>query len=88
MLAVFAMIQRMASLRPMAPRPRGDLTDAQRRKIDKAAKACDDAQAIYRAVVLAAMAEGASFAEVSKATGLSTNTLQRWKRESTVGDAP
>lgn len=29
------------------------------------------------------MAEGASFAEVAHATGLSTNTLQRWKREAT-----
>jgi transposase-like protein len=72
----------------MAPRPRGELSDAQRRKISKAAKAVDDAEAAYRAVVLAAMEAGASFAEVSKATGLSTNTLQRWKREAGVGTAP
>jgi uncharacterized protein YerC len=70
----------------MTPRPRGELSDAHRRKIEKAAKAVDDAQATHRAAVLAAMEDGASFAEVSKATGLSTNTLQRWKREADVGD--
>lgn len=88
MLAVIATIHRMATLRHMAPRPRGELSDAQRRKITKAAKAVDDAEVAYRAVVLAAMEDGASFAEVSKATGLSTNTLQRWKREAGVGTTP
>lgn len=34
----------------------------------------------YRAAVVRALAEG-SFNEVSKATGLSKDTLQRWKRE-------
>lgn len=44
---------------------------------DKRAKA----EAAYRAEALTALAEGASFAEVAAFTGLSTNTLQRWKRE-------
>lgn len=41
----------------------------------------DQAYENYRARVVQALGEGASFAEVSKFTGLSTNTLQRWKRE-------
>ena len=49
--------------------------------MEKAAKAYAEAQAAFRAVVVGVLADGASFAEVSKATGLSTNTLQRWKRE-------
>lgn len=70
-----------ATIRRVA-RPRGDLTPAQQKRLDKAAEKRAAAEAAYRAEVLAVMAEGASFAEVSKATGLSTNTLQRWKRES------
>lgn len=38
------------------------------------------AEALYRQAVLQALAEG-SFSAVSEVTGLSTNTLQRWKRE-------
>lgn len=85
MLAIIATIHGMATIRPMAPRPRGALTDDQRRKIDKAAAAAEKAEAAHRAAVLEVMAEGASFAEVSKATGLSTNTLQRWKRDAEAG---
>lgn len=62
-------------------RPRGDLTPAQQERLDKAARQCSAAQEAYRAEVLAVMAEGASFSEVSKATGLSTSTLQRWRHE-------
>lgn len=62
-------------------RPRGELTAQQQRRLTRADERRDAAEAAYRAEVLAVMAEGASFAEVSKATGLSTNTLQRWKRE-------
>lgn len=69
----------------MTPRPRGEIDQSDRRKIAKAAKAVADAQAAHRAAVLAAMENGASFAEVAAETGLSTNTLQRWKRESAVG---
>lgn len=64
------------------PRARGSLDDAQLRRIARAAEKRDAADAAYRAEVLAVMAEGASFSEMAKATGLSTNTLQRWKRES------
>lgn len=69
-----------ATIRRVA-RPRGALTKEQARALQAAAKRVADEQAFYRASVLRALAEGASFSEVSKATGLSTNTLQRWKRE-------
>ena len=69
-----------ARIRPVA-RPRGTLTKQQIEDIGWAKKDRDQGEARYRRAVLRALAEGASFAEVSKATGLSTNTLQRWKRE-------
>lgn len=62
-------------------RPRGELTQAQVRRFIRAENKLDDAKDELRRVVLSILAEGASFSEVSKATGLSTNTLQRWKRE-------
>lgn len=65
-------------------RPRGELTAEQQRRLDRAAEKRDAAETAYRAEVLAVMAEGGSFSEVSKATGLSTNTLQRWKREASA----
>ncbi len=71
----------MTATIPRVPRLRGETTPAQRRAIASAADRADKANAAYRQVVLGALAEGASFAEVSKASGLSTNTLQRWKRE-------
>lgn len=69
-----------ATIRPVA-RPVQTVTDAQKRRLDRAASKRETAEAAYRDTVLAVMAEGASFAQVSAATGLSTNTLQRWKRE-------
>lgn len=57
------------------------LTDQQARRLTKAAEKRTHADAAYRDEVLAVMTEGASFAAVSQTTGLSTNTLQRWKRE-------
>lgn len=62
-------------------RPRGVLPEPTRRQIERLAKERAEVDANYRAVVVLALIDGASFAEVSKATGLSTNTLQRWKRE-------
>ena len=72
--AATARVQRVA-------RPRGDLSDEQLQRLSASAENRDAAAAQYRADVLAVMAEGASFSAVSEATGLSTNTLQRWKRE-------
>ncbi|WP_197025336.1 helix-turn-helix domain-containing protein [Nocardioides sp. URHA0032] len=62
-------------------RPRGEVTVEQARRLERANEKRWAADVAYRAVVVEVLAEGASFAEVSKATGLSTNTLQRWKRE-------
>lgn len=66
---------------PRVPRARGILTDDQLRRLARAAEKREKADAEYRAEVLDVMAAGASFSEVAKATGLSTNTLQRWKKE-------
>jgi uncharacterized protein YerC len=66
---------------PCVPRQRGFLNAQQERRLRRAAERREAAEVTWRAEVLAVMAEGGSFAEVSKATGLSTNTLQRWKRE-------
>lgn len=62
-------------------RARGELTPKQEKRLERAAGLREFYDAAYRAEVVEVLAEGASFAEVSKATGLSTNTLQRWKRE-------
>lgn len=72
-----------ATVRCMA-RNRGSLTPDQQRRLAQSAEKRENAEADYRAEVLAVMAEGGSFAEVAKVTGLSTNTLQRWKREGTT----
>jgi hypothetical protein len=64
----------------ISPERRAQLRTASRR-----AKAADDraavAKAELRALVAAAMTEGASLRTVSAATGLSTTTLQKWLRE-------
>lgn len=62
-------------------RPRGVLTAQQTRRLHRAAEKRDAADTAYRAEVVAVLAEGASFAEVRKTTGLSTSTLQAWKRD-------
>lgn len=74
----------MTATIPRVPRPRGELTKDQLRRFVRAENKLDDAKDELRRVVVEILAEGASFAEVSKATGLSTNTLQRWKREATT----
>jgi DNA-binding phage protein len=71
----------MTATIPRVPRARGTLTDEQLRQLARAADKRATAEADYRATVLAVMAAGGSFSEVAKATGLSTNTLQRWKKE-------
>jgi hypothetical protein len=62
-------------------RPRGELNEQQSKRLWRSGRRATEAQAEFRADVVSVLVEGASFAEVSKATGLSTNTLQRWKRE-------
>lgn len=81
----------MNSLRSTAtvrtvPRARQSLDDRQiarlARALERREKAETAAVQAYRTEVLAVLAES-SFAVVAEATGLSTNTLQRWKREAT-----
>lgn len=43
-------------------------------------RSAEDAQAEFKAGVVAALDEG-SFSAVAEATGLSKDTLQRWKKE-------
>lgn len=69
-----------ATIRRVA-RPRGELTDAQKALLSALGASAQKIQEDYRAAVVYALDKGASFSEVSKFTGLSTNTLQRWKRE-------
>ena len=69
-----------ATIRPV-PRPRGELDAARRKRLVRAAEKASAAKDDLRAEAVQALADGGSFAWVSKATGLSTNTLQRWKRE-------
>lgn len=63
------------------PRPRGELDPEQARRLERANEKRHQADAAYRAVVVALLDEGVSFAELSTATGHSTRTLQNWKRE-------
>lgn len=63
---------------------RGELSAEDQRRLLEA-KAEDDAtsnvRGRYREVVVE-MLEKSSYREVGRLTGLSTNTLQRWRRES------
>lgn len=70
----------MTATIPRVSRPRGELTPATLRALAKEQARREESEERYRRAVLDALAEG-SFSEVSRATGLSTNTLQRWKRE-------
>lgn len=70
-----------ATIRRVA-RPRGELTPAEVKTAQRLRERAEGEQANYRSYVVLLLANGRSFAEVSKATSLSTNTLQRWKRES------
>lgn len=74
------MSDRTATITPVA-RARGELTDWQRTWLAEGREELTNAQEEYRGRVLSTLRDGASFAEVSRETGLSTNTLQRWKRE-------
>lgn len=61
-------------------RPRGVLSEETLRELALSKKNLEHREAVYRRTVLAALSEG-SFSAVAEATGLSKDTLQRWKRE-------
>lgn len=71
-----------ATIRPV-PRKRGVLSLEQMGCLSHLRQMADSYEDEYRdAVVDFLTSKGVSFSEMSKFTGLSTNTLQRWKRES------
>lgn len=63
------------------PRVRGVLSDVRKHELEMARDRVELAQGQYRDRVLQALEDGASFSWVAEVTGLSTNTIQRWKRE-------
>lgn len=65
---------------PNVAHPRGDLSQETRDTLAALAADRDHAEQRLRAAVLAALNEG-SFRAVREATGISTTTLQKWKRE-------
>lgn len=69
-----------ATIQPM-PRPRGALSDVRKHELEFARDRVEHTQREYRHKVLQALEDGGSFSWVSEVTGLSTNTIQRWKRE-------
>lgn len=62
-------------------RPRGVLSKEQIEVTEAWLDQVERTQQGWRGWVVTLLAEGCSFNEVSKATGLSKDTLQRWKRE-------
>lgn len=62
------------------PQKRGLLTDIGKQRITAARDRRDTAETEYRDEVLAEVERGASVRELAAFTGLSTNTISRWKR--------
>jgi DNA invertase Pin-like site-specific DNA recombinase len=60
---------------------RGELGADRRKRLARLSERADAAKADLRTEAVQALADGGSFAWVAEVTGLSTNTLQRWKRE-------
>lgn len=69
-----------ARIQTMA-RPRGVLTEKQAETLWRLHADARLAHEFFKSEVVAALEGGGSFSEVARVTGLSTNTLQRWKRE-------
>jgi ATP-dependent exoDNAse (exonuclease V) alpha subunit len=65
----------------VAPQPRGILSAEDQVRLTQAAEARAEADAEMRRAVLVAVSRGASVRELAAFTGLSTNTISRWKRE-------
>jgi DNA invertase Pin-like site-specific DNA recombinase len=63
------------------PRQRGELNTVRKHRLEFSRDRAEEAQRLYRKECLEALEDGGSFSWVSEVTGLSTNTLQRWKRE-------
>lgn len=65
----------------MAPQRRGIVPEGHLERIEAARQAAQDAERLLKEVTVAALVAGASYPELSKSTGFSTATLQRWVRE-------
>lgn len=65
----------------VAPQKRGTLTEAEQARIRAAMDAQATAYAELKAAVLAASKRGASVRELADFTGMSTNTISRWRAE-------
>lgn len=65
----------------MSPSPRGTVRPEDAERILAALAARQDSEAELRAAVLASVANKGSVRELAALTGLSTNTVSRWKRE-------
>jgi transposase len=62
------------------PQKRGLINDADQARILTALRERDEWEAALRESVVAAARHGASVRELAAFTGLSTNTISRWKR--------
>ena len=65
----------------MSPQARGVVPPERVEAIMAAKQVAEDAELLLKQVTVDALVKGASFPELSKATGFSTSTLQRWVRE-------
>lgn len=65
----------------MSPQARGVVPSETVEAIAEAKKLADQAEQLLKEITVDALVRGASFPELSKATGFSTSTLQRWVRE-------
>lgn len=64
----------------VTPQHRGIISDDDQARIRAALDGRDTAEQELRAAVLTAVKHGASVRELGAFTGLSTNTISRWKR--------
>lgn len=69
-----------ATVEVVTPQHRGIISDDDQARIRAALEGRDAAEQELRAAVLAAVKRGASVRELGAFTGLSTNTISRWKR--------
>ncbi len=69
-----------ATVEVVTPQHRGILTDDDKARLRAALAGRDAAEQELRAAVLTAVKHGASVRELGAFTGLSTNTISRWKR--------
>jgi hypothetical protein len=69
-------------MEPVTPSPRGDIQPEDGDRISRAIEARGRAERELKAAVIAAANNGASVRALAGYTSLSTNTISRWKRES------